>query len=379
MEDLARTEILEAMHARLEAAGVADSTGKKLTLRHRVAPVVIGRVGDDEPLFCTELTLAQTMPDKIFDGLGAIALLVQAQKVILVLHREAPKILSYVTQAAQATKIEVIAIPSLYPMDPISLICDLAQRPQKPSASLNLDQALVFNAVTLCDAAQALAGHYPLRRTLTVAGHVRKPGVMQAAIGTPIMEIVQTCGGSPDPDWIPFHNGVLGGSQVEQRTPVGADTRGIIILSHDHPLITRALTPLSALLRRAASACINCCLCTHRCPVHLSGGRLQPHLIMQNIATGWLGSEFLGHGSVLGALECIHCAVCTLSCPALLEPAHIIKAVADQLRLQGVTCAKEYALNPHPDRPGRRFSLQRVVERLGLSSYAKDPRLQQEA
>jgi Na+-translocating ferredoxin:NAD+ oxidoreductase RnfC subunit len=240
------------------------------------------------------------------------------------------------------------------------LLCDL---------SLEREGAVVVDAVMLNDVALALEGRAPLRRTLTVAGHVRAPAVVRAPLGTSMADLVRACGGplTSPLGWVPYHNGALGGHQVGWDAAVDLDTRGVVVLPHDHPLVVRDATPRIDHLRRALAACASCAICTEICPSRLNGAGIAPQRLM-----------LFREEAALSALECVGCRTCTQLCPAGLDPSAVIGQIAADLRRRGVELADGHRLAPHPDRPGRRVAVRRMSERLGLDAYDaplhRDPR-----
>ncbi len=363
-------EIRQAMEQRLATIGVSDGRGNKLELTKGRFTTVVGRVCDDEPLFLTHQTLGLERPDRMLRGLAAAAVLCDAEATVLAVHGECKPLLKSLKQESQGTQIKIVAVPPRYPMDPESLICDLAQQGALDLGSASLERVLVLDAVALSDLAEAMEGRHPTRRVMTIAGDVRQPGVRQVVLGTTLADLVEACGGCADFGWIPFANGVLGGARTDPGKVIDRDSRGVVILPHDHSLVLKGTTPLADLTARAAGACVNCRICTDLCPVHLNGRHLQPHRIMQAMAAGWAGSALEPRGAILGALECLGCGHCSTVCPTRLDPARVVSATARQLAEQGVTLdSQPLSLHPHPDRDGRRTSVARITERLGLASY----------
>jgi Na+-translocating ferredoxin:NAD+ oxidoreductase RnfC subunit len=366
----------DALAARLDAAGVADARGRRLTAAALAARVVIGRVCDDEPLLETELAVGRAAPERLLRGLAAVGLLAGAERLLLAASREAPDLCAGLERAAAGTRAEVVRIVPRAPLDAASLICDLAA-PAGPIAA-GLDGALLVDAVTLADAADALEGRVLGRRTLTLVGELARPALLEAALGATVADLVAACGGSPDPGWVAFENGVVAGRRAPRAQSVELTTRGFVILPHDHPLLVRAATPLVDELRRAASACAQCRVCSDCCPVRLNGGRLDPPLVIRALAGG-------ASAALLASLECGGCGVCSALCPASLRPAELVREAARRLAQAGVSLADEgRALQPaadsvlpqlrlrrDPNRAGRRLTPARLMERLGLARYAR--------
>ena len=318
------------MHQRLRAAGVAHSGGLQLDLGQSQHPVAIGRVCDDAPLMHSEESQGLAVPDRLVRGLGAAALMIGAHRILLAVNEENDRLVGILTREAQDTRLEVIPVPPRYPMDPDSLICDLAALEEKSVPAAGLDRAMVFSARLLVDLAGALEGRHPLRRVVTVAGQVERPAVLQVPLGTTMAALVEACGGALKPGWVPFLNGLPGGSRVGQNRSVDQDTEGVLILGRDHPLVKRATDPLEDLTARVAAACASCRSCTDVCTAYLRGRELQPHLIMRTIAAagGQLQPNGAASGNFAAARHCIGCQLCNTICPTLLRPAELVAEAA---------------------------------------------------
>jgi Na+-translocating ferredoxin:NAD+ oxidoreductase RnfC subunit len=354
------------MHQRIRAAGVVNQAGTRLDLRGVSAPVVVGRVCDDVPLMATEAALGRSAPDRLVRGLAAAAMMVGAHRVVLAVDREDRELLAGLKLAANETRLELRPLPARYPMDPQSLLCDLADAEGKSVPAAGLDRALVLSARELWDLAGALDGRLPLRRTVTVAGQVRQPSVLQVPIGTPMAALVQACGGSEDPAWVPFLSGLPGGRAVGQERCVDQDTDGVLILSHRHPLVERATATRADQLGRVASACAACRICSDGCTSGLRGRDLSPHLVMRALGLGWPGPDAPLTAPIESALNCIGCGLCSAVCPSLLRPGDLVMALAAELGARGVTAPASPPLRPHPDRSGRRQGVKRLALSLGL-------------
>jgi Na+-translocating ferredoxin:NAD+ oxidoreductase RnfC subunit len=355
----------QLIQAQLDEAGTADARGRRLSLAGRRAATVVGRVCDDEPLLHTELTLARLAPERVLRGLAAAALLCHADSALLAVDDQAADVVQLLDRAARGSRVRLVPLPARYPMDPAALLCDLAERGDRVAPD-----TVLLGAVELCDIAAALEGRPALRRTVTIAGCVREPAVVQAPLGARLEDLAAACGGCPDPAPVCYHNGLLGGRRVLTSHSVELDTRGIVLVPHDHVAVQRETTPLADELARIASACVNCRICTDVCTVHLCGGHLEPHVLMRALASFISASD--PDASSLGALECSGCQVCTTCCPASLSPSRAVAAVSSALRARGVLLAERFPLRPRPDRAGRRQGRGRLTERLGLASCARD-------
>ncbi|MFH1131518.1 MAG: 4Fe-4S dicluster domain-containing protein [Pseudomonadota bacterium] len=358
---------MDSIRSRIEAAGVVDSRGRALCVDDSKPTVVIGKVADCEPLFGTDRALAERSPQALVQGLSAVSVLVGARRALLAVRQDWGDLSRKFRNKVRETDIEIEHVDPVYPMDDASLVCDLAQAKGLTVEQAGFEIPVVLDAAALCDVATVLSGKACDMRTVSVCGAVRKPQVIRVPLGTAIQDLVKICGGSPDFGWIAYHNGVLGGRFVGQDGLIELHTRGVTVLPHDHPLMILQTVPLEDEKQRNTSACVNCRICTDICPVWLNGGQIQPHQIMQDLATSW--SLDNTPDAMANAIQCVECKLCSVNCPSSLRPAELIVAIAVRLREQGRFAHQNYVFKPVQDRPGRRFSVERLEEMLGLRSF----------
>jgi Na+-translocating ferredoxin:NAD+ oxidoreductase RnfC subunit len=182
------------------------------------------------------------------------------------------------------------------------------------------------------------------------------------SLGTPIAEIIDT----DEPAWVAI-TGAQRGRLLDRDEVLEQDISGLLVLPAGHPVVRNRKRKLAQELRRAKSACVECRLCTEACPHALAGAPLEPHLALRVLAHRGRGDE---KGSAArAALSCTGCGICDVVCPAALHPAAIYLGLGAALRDEGVP-PLEYPAAPHPDREGRRLSIDLLTARLGLSEYA---------
>jgi len=362
------TALRQEMVQCLQSMGVWDRCGRRLSLESR-APAVVGRICDEEPLFETEASLGLTAPDRVIRGLAALAMVVEARRVVLAVCADNRELVRRLEQQTHGTRVELWSLPAAAPLGARDVLCDLAQLAGKSVAGAGLDRAMVADAVELEDIGGALQGCLPLWRTLSVVGAVGQPAIVRAPLGTSMEHLVQACGGA-EVGWVAWRNGLPRGQRVGQQDVVELDTRGVLVLPPSHGQVREATTPLFDRIRRVAAACSGCRICTDACPVFLSGGDLEPHRVMQAVAAGFGGEGSAGATgeAPLNAQACDGCGVCSALCPARLWPSRIMTHLA-QDSAEAPTAT--WTLRPNPDRMGRRLSVVRLGEVLGLASYRR--------
>ena len=135
-------------------------------------------------------------------------------------------------------------------------------------------------------------------RVVTVSGSgVNDPKNLLCPIGTPISDLLDTCGGVKKETFKILMGGpMMGHSQYDMAAPVGKGTNAILAFCEkeertvEHP------------------ACIRCGKCISVCPMHL-----QPVFMYQYETAGMLQEL-----EAANVLDCIECGACTYICPGRL-------------------------------------------------------------
>lgn len=364
----------QVVRERLDRAGFAA---------HRAETVVIDLAGDP-PLGRSANAIAVEDAERVVAGAGAALVATRGRRAIVAVRTMAAERAVRATcerlgGAEGRSALEVIQVPPLWPS--LGLAWDLGLDPA---------WTWVLDGEALLDLEAAALGRERAPRRVTVAGVVRRPGVVawrgapstsetsvSSGAGPTVETLVAASGGSDDetgPAWEALDGGAPGGRLVGRSDPVR--TSLLLVLPVEHPLVARARTSVGDWLRRAASACEGCRACSDACPVALSGGRLAPHEVIATLVSGRDDGVRLAE-----AAACLGCGVCDVVCPGALSPATLLGAVRDRLSgvseregeggkgRQGVTCPVQPAHQAHPDRTGRRLSIDLLLLRTGLAAY----------
>ena len=251
---------------------------------------------------------------------------------------------------------------------------------------------VVYSSLELLRACDALTGEKPVTRALVYCGgEVASPGFYDIPVGTRYSDVVEACSPLlPAGDYavltgtLSYSNSQYG-IETDISASVQKDTEKLIVLPLNHPLIKKAETHLTTMLKRISSVCNQCRLCTDMCPVYLNGGALYPHLIVRDVSEGKAAES----PWIAGADLCISCNVCTAVCPAGISPMQInefIKGViheaggvAGEFVSAGVDRTRAPSGNPGiPGTTGeaisdsvryRRLPSEKLAERFGLAGY----------
>lgn len=209
---------------------------------------------------------------------------------------------------------------------------------------------------------------------LTVTGAVERPVIIKTPIGASISECIDAA--------IPLskeYDVIIGGPMMGKKisndrvknTPVTKTTSGLIVLPKDTSLMIKAKMPISHMLHRAKSACIQCTFCTELCSRHLLGHPLRPHMIMRKLALSKDTESLLEDEDIRQAMICSECGICEeYACPMGLQPRRInamMKRVLREEKIKYLTDMDEFQSNEM--REFRKTPSERLAARLGLIDY----------
>ncbi|MCA9666125.1 MAG: SLBB domain-containing protein [Myxococcales bacterium] len=351
-----------------------------------MSALVIGRVADGEPLFRSELALARAEPEALLRGLLAVAEVHRASEVVLAVRqdywsktRALREALPAAARAASAASVRPLTARALrlhdsYPLNATSVAADLVEQHGVQAAAT----APVYGAADLVARGRAQQSDRP-PRLVSVVGYVARPAVIEAPLGTPIAQLVARCGGALPAGtrglgWVPLVNGAASGWLGAQDDVTDEAVSGVFVLPGRHPLVARRATPLADIVRRAASACIGCRICTDVCPAYENGAPLEPHRISALMAKAAAPPAAVDDALALGALCCGGCNLCDVACPADLLPSRLVAALARGLGERGVqveaASGKPFAIAPRAGRAARRYGIDRLGARLGVSALS---------
>ncbi|MFA5090644.1 MAG: electron transport complex subunit RsxC [Candidatus Omnitrophota bacterium] len=168
---------------------------------------------------------------------------------------------------------------------------------------------VVQNVATAFSVYEAVFLGKPLyERVVTVKGGcITNPKNLLVRIGTPIKELIDSCGPLKEaPQKIIIGGPMMGIAQFDIQAPVIKSTTAVLLLD------TRQMK-----IRLEELSCIRCGACIRECPAGL-----MPCLInLAAIKEAWQEAKFYG------AMDCIECGLCNYVCPARRRIVQLIKRV----------------------------------------------------
>jgi len=361
----------------LRDMGVVGAGGAGFPTHIKVAnkyDVVIGNGAECEPLLYNDKYIIERQGEEVIKGLELIMQLTGAKKGVIALKKKYLSIAGKLNKAINGKKnISLFLLKDYYPVgDEFILVQEITGK-VIPEGGIPPDiGCLVNNVETLRNVSMAEKGNAVTRRTLTCIGEVKKPSIIIARIGTSFREIINLCEPTLE-DFVVIVGGPMMGKVVfDLDTPVTKTTSGILVLSRDHPLVTKKTLKIEYIIKQSKAACCQCSYCTDLCPRYLLGHELYPHKIMRQINFGL----DLPYEIIQNAFLCSECGLCEVfACPMELSPRVINQKIKENLLASGYQAKfsgkKE---NPREEQDYRKIPSSRIKNRLRLEKYDEDGR-----
>jgi Na+-translocating ferredoxin:NAD+ oxidoreductase RnfC subunit len=320
-------------------------------------------------------------PQVIVQGLRLVMEATGAKRGIVALKAEYEEAVAALERALDGDgRISLHLLGNFYPSgDEFVLVHDVLGR-MVPEGGIPLEVGVVVSNVgTLFNVAHATEGVPVTHRYLTVTGEVQKPSTLRVAVGTSVAQVVEWAGGITDGgrgltagEMTFVAGGAMMGRLVQPTDVVTKTTGGLLVLPMDSVVVRYMSRPLGNAVRRGMSTCDQCRDCTDLCPRYLLGHALEPHEIMRSINYGLEQPTHVITASVL----CCECRLCeAYACPLELSPMAYYRSVKGKLAEAGWknTIHRRRDLPPHDMFCYRRVPMNRLIDKLGLTSYRDHP------
>jgi Na+-translocating ferredoxin:NAD+ oxidoreductase subunit C len=297
--------------------GAAFPAAVKLTVSRRsgVKTLVINGSECEPYLTCDDRLMRERAAEVVY-GMRLIRHAVAANRVVIGIEDNKAAAIAAMRVAAEGSEVEVVAIPTLYPMGSEKQLIQAVTGHEIPAEGRAADiGVLVHNVGTAWAVYRAIALGQPLvSRIVTVSGGaVARPRNLEVAIGTPVHHLLAAAGGVTTPP---------------ARLVMGGPMMGFILHSDQLPIIkgssgVLALTA-SEVGVQATSACIRCGSCVRACPV----GLLPLEMVSR------IRRDDLKGAVALGLRDCLACGSCSWVCPAHIPLVHHFNYARGELAQQ---------------------------------------------
>ena len=301
--ELTPEEIIE----RIKKAGVTGMGGAGFPTFIKLCPpptakaecVILNGV-ECEPYITSDYRLMMEHADEILVGLELLMKAVKVDKGYIGIEENKPMAITlFEEKTAGRSDIEIVPLKKKYPQGGEKQLVDAVIRrqvPAPPAIPVNVG-AVVQNVGTAFAVYQAVMKNKPLfERYTTVTGKkLEKPSNFLVRMGTPMIDLINECGGMPEGDNKLLVGGpMMGKALMSVDVPICKGTNSVTILSGDDAK------------RKPVQPCIRCAKCVSACPMGL-----EPYLLATASALhDWEKVE------AAGVTSCIECGSCQFTCPA---------------------------------------------------------------
>lgn len=276
---------------------------------------VIANGAECEPFLTSDHRLMLDFPEKVSKGVSLIVDAINADAgYIAIEDNKKNAIESMDSVVADFEKLTVASLITKYPQGDSTRIIDAVLNRKIPvgerSGSVN---AFVSNVGTFKALHDAYYEGKPLyERIISITG----PGVVEpknilARIGTPVIDLINQCGGFKGDVLAVIAGGPMSGNQIfELDSPVTKTITGLVVLTRE------------SMDLREESPCIKCGRCIEVCPSKLNPARIDAAITR----------EKFDMAKEMHVEECIQCGACSYVCPAKRHLAEHLKMGINELR-----------------------------------------------
>ncbi len=316
---------------RIESAGLVGLGGAAFpsfvkvnsSAKQGIETLVINAAECEPYITCDDL-LMRERADEIVDSIRILIKLLNPKQCLIGIEDNKPEAIASMQQAAKSfDKIQVCAIPTLYPSGGAKQLIKILTGKEVPAGGRSLDLGILcHNIATSYAMYKAIVKGEPLiSRIVTITGDgVKQPQNMEALIGTPVSDLVAQAGGY---------------TSKAQRLIMGGPMMGITLANDNTPMVKASncfLVASIASLQQVHSIhssqpqmpCIRCGKCMQACPAELLPQQLYWYTQakdFERVTEHKLNS-------------CIECGCCDFVCPSHIPLVSYFRFAKSEIRAQ---------------------------------------------
>lgn len=354
--------------------GAGFPTHKKLDAK---ADYFIINGAECEPLLQTDKYIMRHHAPDIVEAVQAVGSHLKAKHLLIAVKKKYTDEITCLENEIQRQNapVQLIKMDSFYPAGDEHITAFEASGLVVPPGGVPIAKGMVVsNVCTMMNVANAMAGRPVIRKLLSVLGEVNSPCIVDAPVGTSVIDCIAAAGGLSRKDVSLILGGPMMGRYVSlqeaESVYITKTTNGIIAVPEHSVPVKRKVMPFSHIMNQAKSMCIQCSYCTSLCPRYLLGHPIHPHNIMRAVSYTETGNDF-SDNLYKEALICSECGVCEeYACPMGLSPRRVNAMIKDQLRRKGIVY--DAVINdpiPKYERLFRKIPANRLTMRLGYARY----------
>lgn len=365
----------ENLTALVERAGIVGAGGAGFPTHVKLnakADTVIINGAECEPLLRVDQQLMAQQADRLLQALNMIVEQVGAGEGVVALKEHYHAAVAALQQELpRYPKLRVHQMGAFYPAGDEQVIVYEVTGRVVPEGGIPLNVGVVVtNVETALNVLEATEGRPVTEKYVTLTGAVRTPKTVKVPLGITVAEALALAGGPTVAEYRIVNGGPMMGQLVAPESAITKTTKGLIVVPAGHPLLTSLERPLGVSTRQAATACMQCSLCSEVCPRGLLGHRIQPHKLMRLAAYGSMCDPAQ---TPMNAYLCCGCRLCEYACVMGLQPWKLNSNLKGILGKQGI----RNSLNNKPEhaapfREFKRYPVHKLIHQLGLDAYDVD-------
>jgi electron transport complex protein RnfC len=330
------------------------ATARAMSIRHLVL-----NGAECEPWICCDDMLMRERAESVVFGAQVMLHATGAGRCTIALEDDKPEAAAALTSALREAgdeRLSIEVLAAIYPAGGERQLLTAVTGLEVPSGALPASVGLLcHNVGTAAALAEFVRSGEPLvRRIVTVTGGVARPGNVSACIGTPIAELVETCGGYAGR----IARLIAGGSMTGRALP------------SDEAPVTKSLNcvvaarPEDLLQPLAERPCIRCGDCADVCPANLLPQQL--HWAARSDDAGLLGRH--------GLFDCIECGCCDYVCPSRIPLTQRFRIAKAALAAREREVERAAAAQQRFEQRERRLAAEALAERQALDELRRQAR-----
>ena len=310
IDSLSSKEIL----SKIKEGGVVGLGGAAFPTHVKLSPppgvnidTVILNGCECEPYITSDHRVLLEYGKKVLLGLYIIKKVLSPERVYIAIENNKEDAIEYIEKLASEMGFEdifkVVSLPSRYPMGAEKTLIKTILGRSVPIGGLPLNVGVVVNNVStsLAIYEAVIEGKPLIERVITITGNFKNPNNLMVRMGTPIIDLINYCGGvRGEANELIIGGPMMGISVVDVNFPV---TKGIncILVKKSKPTFEQN--------------CIRCSRCVSICPMGL-----MPLMFVEFVKNGM-------HDACKDYYieNCIECGSCAYICPANIPIVGYIK------------------------------------------------------
>jgi electron transport complex, RnfABCDGE type, C subunit len=291
---------------KIATAGIVGLGGATFPTQVKLSPppdskaeILIINAVECEPYLTSDHSLMMEKGEEIMVGVTILMKSINVSKAVIGIENNKPDAIKALSDLAKSYNgVEIMPLKVQYPQGGEKQLIDAVIRKQVKSGALPISAgAVVQNVGTAFAVYEAVQKNKPLfERVVTVTGkHLTNPSNFLTRIGTPIKDLIEEAGGTPENTGKIIGGGpMMGKALITSDVPVTKGSSGVLILSKEESV------------RKKMNNCIRCTKCVNVCPMGLNPTSLMTAVEFEN----WEMAE------ANDIVDCIECGSCSYTCPS---------------------------------------------------------------